>query len=605
MPVMKIDLNKLIDELKKEVIAIESSDATQADKTRRFNAAGVKFKNALYGDKRKFGSAAGQEKRISLNTYNTYLSRARKVFEEMGLVHHLLPREIDRMKKRYPGHAEAIDNHLARATPAEIRIGKKELEKQLSAGAELRRTLRGLDYSKPATKRKIDLLKNDHALYADDLVALLGSDAAAAYAVLENRLAEVDKLLADLADLKVNHEILYALRMEKSLRETHTDKKESALSTKKRNTVAIHFPNYIQRVFHLLTNPTVNVGSTTMFALSPLTFGLCAATGRRPIEILIQGQFKKLDSHRLLFNGQAKKRTENDDFERVIYTLIDADVVLNAIAALRALPQAQSLLDHEVDDLDVRSKNAVVNGRVASPINTFAKQFFKDESRVLKDTRAIYARICYELWFKVDPRWKTKDDDVFFAELLGHEDETTQMHYKSFKVFDCNPEFVPVESKRLNRAGRLERLSEFDGVMSSMSKGDSAENLHQRVKKMLADNPALRVTQNYLFKETGAYRPLIERYLETCASALDIERMDNGRWRQVDESEPDVFVMVKDDQPEQAPAPQKPRVTSHKDGEQWVAVVSVGGLEIASATAEDRMQAQRAAWEIYQTEIGD
>lgn len=597
MPAVKIDFNKMCEELKKKVIAIENSDSDQAEKTRHFKQAGETFRKQLYGDKRKYSGADGEKKRIALNTYNTYLSRARGMFEKMGLRHHLLDRELARLKKRYPLHAEAIAT-LDNLSPKETRLAQKLLFDQLRKAGNLRRQLSELDFSTPSAKKNVDQLRAKHPLYADKLEMLLTGDAIEAKAQLDKTFREVESLIEDLTHLKINHEIMYSLQMEKGLRETHTEAKDSSLDKKKRTTVAIHYPNYIQRVFNLLTNPTVNSSDGTMYGISPLTFALCAATGRRPIEILVKGQFRAIDEHRLGFIGAAKKRTGTNDSEYIIYSLIDSGTVLKAIQVLRSLPQVKSLPLSEGMDNDIRDKNAIINGRVSAPLNEFAKQFFSDENRMLKDTRSIYARICYELWFKVDPRWKKTDDDVFFAEILVHDNEESQMHYKSFKVFECDRSFTPAAS---NRMGRAERLAEFDNIMPDLANGDAAVILHEKIKRHLVDHPDEKMTQSTISRLTGAYRPLIQRYMELCADALGIEKQENGRWIQLDEAKEPVLIEVDAEDEQQPEARAKPRFSAHPIGDQWEAVVSIDGTEVARGTGPDRMTAQRVAWDKYQS----
>ncbi|MBX4308959.1 telomere resolvase, partial [Mycobacterium tuberculosis] len=75
-----------------------------------------------------------------------------------------------------------------------------------------------------------------------------------------------------------------------------------------------------------------------------------------------------------------------------------------------------------------------INAILATAFNPWVKTFLGDDRRVYKDSRAIYARIAYEMFFRVYPRWKNVDEDVFFMEILGHDDENTQLHYKQFKL---------------------------------------------------------------------------------------------------------------------------------------------------------------------------
>ncbi|MFC7506669.1 protelomerase family protein [Pantoea stewartii] len=83
---------------------------------------------------------------------------------------------------------------------------------------------------------------------------------------------------------------------------------------------------------------------------------------------------------------------------------------------------------------------------------------FNDDRRVYKDSRAIYARIAYETWFRHDARWADKDEDVFFSEILGHDDENTQLHYKQFKLHNFSRTWTP-EGETKTLACRRYRIS--------------------------------------------------------------------------------------------------------------------------------------------------
>ncbi|PAU40705.1 protelomerase, partial [Klebsiella pneumoniae] len=119
-----------------------------------------------------------------------------------------------------------------------------------------------------------------------------------------------------------------------------------------------------------------------------------------------------------------------------IYTLCDADLFVSLVNQLRSCPAAADF-DEVVKgygENDTRSENGRINAILATAFNPWVKTFLGDDRRVYKDSRAIYARIAYEMFFRVDPRWKNVDEDVFFMEILGHDDENTQLHYKQFKL---------------------------------------------------------------------------------------------------------------------------------------------------------------------------
>ncbi|MBL3239285.1 protelomerase, partial [Klebsiella pneumoniae] len=62
---------------------------------------------------------------------------------------------------------------------------------------------------------------------------------------------------------------------------------------------------------------------------------------------------------------------------------------------------------------DTRPGNGRVTAILSTAFNPWVKKFLSDDRRVYKDSRAIYARIAYEMFFRVDPRWKNVDEDVF------------------------------------------------------------------------------------------------------------------------------------------------------------------------------------------------
>lgn len=81
----KVKIGELINSLVNEVEAIDASDRPQGEKTKKIKAAAIKYKNALFNDKRKFRGKS-LEKMISANTFNAYVSRARKRFDDK--LHH-------------------------------------------------------------------------------------------------------------------------------------------------------------------------------------------------------------------------------------------------------------------------------------------------------------------------------------------------------------------------------------------------------------------------------------------------------------------------------------------------------------------------------------
>ncbi|HFY9634396.1 TPA: protelomerase, partial [Salmonella enterica] len=78
-------IGEIISNLVTKVDEIERSDISQGDKTRKFKSLASKVKNALYMDKRKY-RGNGLKNRITANTYNSYMTRIRKQFDDR--LHH-------------------------------------------------------------------------------------------------------------------------------------------------------------------------------------------------------------------------------------------------------------------------------------------------------------------------------------------------------------------------------------------------------------------------------------------------------------------------------------------------------------------------------------
>lgn len=173
---------------------------------------------------------------------------------------------------------------------------------------------------------------------------------------------------------------------------------------------------------------------------------LIAVTGRRPIEILLTGEFKRVkkadrtlfDSSipaakrwTLLFDGQAKTRgaesARNEPYE--IPVLADPELVLHVFKQLRERYDLSGLTSKQVSD------------RTSKELGGYAKRSFLDAAKTAqplnpKALRAAYATIAYE-WYAPDAQsWNS-----YTARLLGHsaQDLVTSFSYD---------QFWPVGSKR-------------------------------------------------------------------------------------------------------------------------------------------------------------
>lgn len=595
MPVIKIDHKSIVESLLKSVSEIEASEDPQREKTIAFKAAATRYINALYKDARIFSRGAGIKRRISLDTAQRYISNARKKIENLNITHHLLPREMERLKARYPLHSDVIDS-LNLKDPTQIRITHKHLTEQISAARDILPAINQIDFSKKGVKRQLSSLAKKHPIYQEFILNLDNEDPAKALANLQKVMRERDKLSSDLIGLKINHEILYHMVLPAEDAAILKNKRSGKLEDKKNSVVSIDYKSYISRISGILRDPENSLQGSKGETISALTFALCGATGRRPIEIISQGEFSVIDKNRMEFSGQAKKRfDEETNLKRWFYTLIDADTVLKAIEVLRGSERVSELLSSVQDQADLRSENTVINNKTSSYLNAYAKKFFDDKERTIKDLRSIWVRSVYDIWFVTDDYWKSKDEDVFFSEMLGQSDPTVQMHYKAFKVINASLDFV---SDNLKVIDRVEELEKIDEGVSALSRGDSAEQLHEKVKQAVKDDKYIKITQSLLTKAPfNANRAMVKRYLGFAQKALGIILV-NGRWAQADLAHTSEVVIESSEQSEQSKESKaKPLINKKQnDDGSWYGEVVINNKIISTAHANTAMEAMKNAW---------
>jgi len=158
-----------------------------------------------------------------------------------------------------------------------------------------------------------------------------------------------------------------------------------------------------------------------------VAIGLCAATGRRPSEILITAKVKKTGEYSAVFSGQLKtKDSELSQDNYDIPLLCPADDVINALARLRS--------KRDFSGLPVspdKTLAQVVNRRTAKAQSECVKTYFNTfiDNPHAYNLRAIYAMLCSE---KHKPSDMTQQ--AYIASILGHSenDSTTAASYLDF-----------------------------------------------------------------------------------------------------------------------------------------------------------------------------
>ncbi|MDM3884654.1 protelomerase family protein [Pseudomonas sp. BCRC 81390] len=444
------------------------------------------------------------EDKLKPSSYRRYLTRLRNAVYEQNWRHHSIEETCRRVAKKHPEYTPELHAMAEITDIVPLRLAYKGLK---------------------------DKIKRD------------GNEAA----------------YREVKAMKIDHEIMRHLDLPSVTRDQLSDHAAAVLEQRALNTIDISYHWYVTTAAQMLASS----------AFSHLALGIAMSTGRRAFEVLAQGRFKKAGKFELEFSGQAKQRLGVDYGATYrIYTLVDADIVLDAIARMRSLPECASLQDMDATE---------VNRRTAKTLNTLTKRTFDDETRVFKDTRAIWARIMFESHFTHDPRWAKKSAEVFWREMLGHEDLETQESYKQFKIHYEEAKPAAAEHKFSSRLEGLKTLDEHPKI-----KGRAGlERIHEWVKSAIQADPLAKINQRAISVNVGSYRPNIKEYLEIAADALSVPAHAAGAVAEV----PAVVAKA------------KPHMTSHKadDGE-WVAVASVNGVEVATFKDPDRMKALREAF---------
>jgi hypothetical protein len=511
----KVELGELIDQLLKDVRSIDgNAELSRGDKTKRLTRLAARLKNTLYEDRRR-----KDEDKLAASSYRRYLTTIRKAVTAQNWRHHSLEEAISRMAKRHPRWAEQLEEMGSHAHISDVRLAHRDL-----------------------------------------LVEVRRAGDAGAY--------------DDIRAMKLDHEIMRHLTLPAATKADLAEEQAEHIEERSTNTVEINYHWLMATIDGLLNSQQLRADGSAAPYFSHLALGLALATGRREIEVLKLAHFKKLGEFEIEFSGQAKRREGVDYSETFrIYTLVKADEVLEAFAALRALPEVLELQ---------HLSNVEVNRRVAKTLNTLAKRVFGSEERVFKDSRSIWARIVFERYFARDSRWKKVNEDVFWQEMLGHEGMKSQIHYKAFKIDYVEP--VPaagaVPGKWANRLEALQSLDRHERIGAS----SSLYRIHQWVKATVKAAPEARISQKAIATNVGSFRQNIKEYLEIAAEAL---ATPNHSLEAVALKVPDQV------------AKGKPRLVAHKlQNGAWRATATVNGIEVASAEDADRMQAMAKAFKL-------
>ena len=393
------------------------------------------------------------------------------------------------------------------------------------------------------------------------------------------------KFYEDLSSLKIDHEIMRHLGLSADQKAEKEKNSKEKLEEKKSKTKNISYQEIMKITIDLLTRKTKTVGKKSAYSYASLALGIALATGRRQIEVLRLGTFKKISDQLIEYNGFAKKRGGVDySTPRDIYCLVDADVVIRAVEILRSLPEVEDLKQY--DNLNYLEQNTMINRRCAKNLQNTVRSVLGDDYD-FKDSRPIYMRICYD-FFHNSPRWKSSDEDIFFKHMLGHESFVTQQAYKQFKVDYTLPPEKPKEPIKT----RLDALTDLDSNQEIATR-KALTNIHNEVKDAVKVDPHIKITKSWIIREVGSGRTVIEDYLKIANDVINIE----------DHQEDITYItppksLIQKTQESESLSSIKPRFKPKKlnDGT-WLVTAYLDGTEVAKGTGNTQMEAAKSAFE--------
>lgn len=604
----KIDLDDIIDKMFKEIDEINASQKTQGQKTQSFKRAAEKVSRALYGERAK-----NKQNAITHNTASKYLTKIRNQVTAKGWLHHSLASTLRRTVNRYPNCQyliEALENKNLDAT----RLGVKALKDKLLQISRLKKAVSAVDTKDPRYASKINEIAKSFDswnLELQNLKPINKDDRNNKTTELFSLFEESEELFKDLESLKIDHEIMRWLIKDSFSAAVSSETSAFALATKKGQTIDINYPNIMSRCEFLLS-PI----SAETWKWEALATGIAFATGRRAIEVLVQGKFKKSGTYKLIFSGQAKERGGADyDNEFEIYSLIKADTVLAAIDMLRSYSKIESMIT-ELESGRHYQFNELVHNRTAAYLNEFMRQIMSgakmhtgiaDRPWVFKDTRAIYAAICFKLFFETDKRWAKMDQDMFFQTLLGHSDPKAQAHYKQFKITEAGNKWESIIAEGKNR---LSALNEFD-ANEDIVKSKALIRMHENVKKLIEQDPDIKLTQRAIKGAFGGNYETIRKYLAIVDEAIKFDTTLDSILHKEDEStnkpKPKLNTETKTDNVlDKAPDAiinDKPKFSKpiKLDSGYWQVIITHNSINYDfDVEAKDSLAAMRVAWDEYQ-----
>ncbi len=245
------------------------------------------------------------------------------------------------------------------------------------------------------------------------------------------------------------------------------------------------------------------------------------------IEIIKTGKFYKTNyKHIVKFSGQAKTKIKK---KYDIYILwYNSDFLINKIKQIRKSNILKNIFNKIKKNKNIYiSVNNQINNYLSNPFNRWIKKFFfQNNNYTYKDSRSIYARIAFQIWYKQDKRWNNKDEDIFFYKILGHKNINTQIYYKQFKLKNFSKSYTPkLKFKNI----RLINLIKLDKKIKKILKRKNTIKIHTITKQILQNNPDTLIN-NYILRKFGFNTKLIQKYIEYISKYI-YQKKIKGRYK--------------------------------------------------------------------------
>ena len=445
----KVDLKNIISQLKKELEKARLPENSRR-RSQDEKAAGNRVHALLYSDGRATESTRKTGK-VSLTTYNRYLTDIRKSLIEMGDVNHTWRAQIKRAIKNHQGHevrlTAMIDAPLATII-TELAAWRAEL-----VGDRKTVALR-------------ELLKNG---------------------------------------LRPYPVVFEGLMMKGAFSEDFQIHQKSKIKEKQSALVDVDFDALVALSTELLCVPE----SDPLHA-EKLALGVSLAAGRRQVETCAQGTFSAIPRkpYFLKFYGQAKAKGQKEEFK--IPALAPAKLIIDAVKRLRKTDVMRVIFEF-MNGVSDSEKNKMFNNK--SRCFTLASRDILEshlgkkqngEQWTFKDSRALYAKAAY-LLYKQDQKKAKKQictEDIFYSEFLGHTDDQAKESYKAFNVSGSKIEritetMIKEETEKNSPAARLDGLRSL-ACKKIITENKTYTNVMCKIIAMIEQSPTQHITKTWM-----------------------------------------------------------------------------------------------------------